>query len=185
MSGRIHQIQLAYSQEEDRLLLRVTTSDSREYRLWLTRRFVRRLWPVLDKAMMADTLSVGARDPGVQREVRDYLRREAVAKGDFATPFQEEVERMKPLGEEPILACVARLIPQGTGNHQLSLHPRTGNGLEINLDRGMMHSFCQLLWDAIRKTDWDLMPSRGPVQEGPDLGGADDDGPTGPIRHLH
>jgi len=35
---KLHQINLGYSPEEDRLLLRINTTGKTEYRLWMTRR---------------------------------------------------------------------------------------------------------------------------------------------------
>ena len=39
----IHQIQMAYDQRQDRILLRLSTREHTEFRFWLTRRFVKRL----------------------------------------------------------------------------------------------------------------------------------------------
>ena len=38
---------MGFSAEDDRLLLRLSTRDRTEYRLWLTRRFVKVLWGAL------------------------------------------------------------------------------------------------------------------------------------------
>ena len=42
---------MSYSAEQDRLLLRVGTTDKKEYQLMLTRRFVRVLWAALIKVL--------------------------------------------------------------------------------------------------------------------------------------
>jgi hypothetical protein len=41
MPSALHQITMSYSAEQDRLLLHVGTTDKKEYKLMLTRRFVR------------------------------------------------------------------------------------------------------------------------------------------------
>ena len=46
------QIQIRYIQEEDRILMRLNTVAEEEYRFWLTHRFLIRLWPVLQDALM-------------------------------------------------------------------------------------------------------------------------------------
>jgi hypothetical protein len=38
---RLHQIRIDYHQEQDRLLLRISTNEGSELRFWLTRRFVK------------------------------------------------------------------------------------------------------------------------------------------------
>ena len=44
---RLHQIRIDYHQEQDRLLLRISTDEGSELRFWLTRRFVKSMWPAL------------------------------------------------------------------------------------------------------------------------------------------
>jgi hypothetical protein len=44
---KLHQLRLDYITEHDRLLLRISTDDGKEVLLWLTRRCVRLLWPLL------------------------------------------------------------------------------------------------------------------------------------------
>ena len=44
---RLHQLKLDFIPEQDRLLLRVSTDTRLEVRLWLTRRILRLLWPLL------------------------------------------------------------------------------------------------------------------------------------------
>jgi hypothetical protein len=70
----IHQIQMLYDKQQDRVLLRVSTRDQTEFRFWLTRRFVKRLWGLLLKMLERDetfrSLSVEARRAllGMQHE---------------------------------------------------------------------------------------------------------------------
>ena len=44
---RLHQLKVEYRPEEDRLLMRLATDTGAEVLLWLTRRCIARLWPVL------------------------------------------------------------------------------------------------------------------------------------------
>jgi hypothetical protein len=46
---RLHQIKIDYVSEQDRLLMQLATSDANEVRMWMTRRFVKVLWPLLIK----------------------------------------------------------------------------------------------------------------------------------------
>ena len=45
---------MEYVAEEDRLLLRVQTVDHNEFLVWLTRRYVKQLWPLLVKLLERD-----------------------------------------------------------------------------------------------------------------------------------
>ena len=46
---QLHQIKIEFNAEHDRLLMSVSTSDGQEILLWLTRRCVKLLWPLLIK----------------------------------------------------------------------------------------------------------------------------------------
>jgi tRNA 5-methylaminomethyl-2-thiouridine biosynthesis bifunctional protein len=58
---QIRQLQVACDHLQDRLLLRVATQADEEYRIWLTRRFLRDLWPHPDARPAADALRHAAR----------------------------------------------------------------------------------------------------------------------------
>ena len=49
---KIHQLSVNYLAEQDRILMRVNTAASEEMRLWLTRRLMLGLWPLLSKLLM-------------------------------------------------------------------------------------------------------------------------------------
>ena len=46
---KLHQLKIDFNAEQDRLLMLVSTDDGAEVRMWLTRRFVKLLWPLLAK----------------------------------------------------------------------------------------------------------------------------------------
>ena len=81
------QIQIRYIQEEDRILMRMNTVAEEEFRFWLTRRFLVRLWPVLQEALMSS--------PAVKQQQRLYSRQAIMAfeheraqsKAQFNNPF--------------------------------------------------------------------------------------------------
>ena len=50
----IHQIQMAFDKLQDRILLRVSTSDQAEFRFWMTRRYTKLLWTMLIKMLERD-----------------------------------------------------------------------------------------------------------------------------------
>lgn len=49
MSDKLHQINVQYSNVEDRILLRASTENDDEYLFWLTRRFTRLLLGILGR----------------------------------------------------------------------------------------------------------------------------------------
>ena len=61
---KLDQLAARYNPDQDRILLRMNTSDSDELRLWLTRRLCLNLWPKF-KAIVAQQVALeqGAKDP--------------------------------------------------------------------------------------------------------------------------
>jgi len=161
----IHQIQMAYDPQQDRILLRLSTSDQAEFRFWLTRRFVKRLWGLLRQMLERDEsfqkLSDEARQAllGMQHET-------FIDEGDFSKNF-EDGSRQLPLGPEPVLLTAAKGKPGTRGARVLSLYPAQGQGIDIALDARLLHMICKLLRDAVSRSDWDvritLLGGAGPV----------------------
>lgn len=170
----LHQLQLAYHPEQDRLLLRATTRDGREFRFWLTRRLLKGLWPALHRALAREVGVQTPADPMAQREVLQFRRQQAVQRADFSTPFEELHGRTHPLGEEPVLVARAALAPARDGRHGLSLLPRAGPGCNLALTDDLLHSLIRLLEDALERADWGLAT--------PILGSASTEPPPSPGR---
>ena len=51
MTDQLHQINIAYVDKEDRLLMRATTKNGDEYRVWFTRRYAGLLMDIINKGM--------------------------------------------------------------------------------------------------------------------------------------
>lgn len=169
---QIHQLQITFDPAEDRLRLRLTTTAGEEFRLYMTRRFLRLLWPELTKTAEV-TAAVKSPTPVARREVVAFEREKALAESDFKTPFQEpsaESPRRFPLGEAPFLATRAQVRVERAGAYRLTLDPQTGRGIELGLDDRLMHSFCRLIESAGRGADWDLpmLAASQPAMSGPD-----------------
>jgi len=169
---RIDQFQLRFDAEQDRLLLRVNTSDRKEFRLWLTRRMVARLWPVLRAALESDELVQSQPDRVARDTVLSFQQDKALAQADFQSAFREKAEEL-PFGEAPVLVSKVQLSPTPQGGRLLRLAPTRGPSVQIGLNPFMLHSFCGLLVQAVAQTDWGL---------GLKLVQAPVDAPSGPIN---
>ena len=150
----IHQFQMLYDKQQDRILLRVSTRDRAEFRFWLTRRFVKRLWGLLQKLLEQDeafrSLGLEARRAllGMQHET-------FIEEGDFSHGY-EDGARQLPLGPEPVLLTTARGKAGAKGARILSLHPTQGQGIDIALNSKLLHMIVKLLRDAVARSDWDV-----------------------------
>lgn len=155
---QIKQLQLAYAPEEDRMLMRINSSENLEVRCWLTRRMVSLLIPGLDK-MMGKLLSSDRPLSDMGRKALLEMSREvSLYSADFATPFQEE-NNQTPLGAEPLLITQVELRPAGEGNNTdlvLKLKTSDGSGFEMRMAEQLQHGFADLLIKTCAQADWAL-----------------------------
>ena len=153
--SQLHQMQITFEPEQDRLLFRLTTGGRQiqEFRLWLTRRYVRILWQALLNMLKSKQPEQFKQEPSKTAALA-VEHQQSVAKADFQTPYQGGT--VFPLGDEPILVSKVALKQAPNGQQILCLHPTRGQGLEFNLDQKALHPLCRLLADASNKADWGL-----------------------------
>ena len=152
---RLHQLKLDFIPEHDRLLLRVSTDNQLEVRLWLTRRALRLLWPLLVQMLRAAPEVVLQSNPQARDALVGMQHEQALGRANFAEPF-EEAPRQMPLGAEPILVVRIQANRDDSGNQVLGLLPQQGQGIHLTLDNTLLHSLCKLLQNAVAKSDWDI-----------------------------
>jgi hypothetical protein len=73
---QIHQLSVSYQAEQDRLLLRVSSTNGQEMRLWLTRRLMLGLWPLISRLQTEQLLKLeaaGSALDGADEELRRML----------------------------------------------------------------------------------------------------------------
>lgn len=154
MSG-LHQIQLRYDPLEDRALLRMSTTERSEFRFWITRRYARLLWAALNGAAARGGPAAAQPAPEARKAVIAFEHEAAVSKADFATHFQDQ-DLSTPLGAAPLLLARIKCAPIDDTRVLLGMHPREGQGIEVRLDRALLHSLMKLLTEAARAGEWDL-----------------------------
>ncbi|WP_296507458.1 hypothetical protein [Rhodoferax sp.] len=89
---QVHQFQVSYVAEQDRILVRMNSTAGDEQSLWLTRRLMLNLFPHLDKAvheLSLSTASAVGHDGAADHAVRAYQQEETLSQSDFETPYQE------------------------------------------------------------------------------------------------
>lgn len=152
---RLHQLKLDFIPEQDRLLLRVSTDNQLEVRLWLTRRALRLLWPLLLQMARASPEVALQSNPQARDALVGMQHERALRQANFAEAF-EETPRALPLGAEPILVVHIRTSRDEQGNQVLALLPQQGQGIHLTLDNTLLHSLCKLLQNAVAKSEWDI-----------------------------
>jgi len=152
---RLHQLKLDFIPEQDRLLLRVSTDNQLEVRLWLTRRALRLLWPLLLQMARASPEIALQSNPQARDALVGMQHERALRQANFADAF-EETPRAMPLGAEPILVARIRTSRDEQGNQVLALLPQQGQGIHLTLDNTLLHSLCKLLQNAVAQSEWDI-----------------------------
>ncbi|OGA13563.1 MAG: hypothetical protein A3D95_11600 [Betaproteobacteria bacterium RIFCSPHIGHO2_12_FULL_69_13] len=166
---QLNQLKVEYDPEQDRLLMLVATSEGAEVRLWLTRRFVGLLWPLLVK--LAEEASPRIRtqaNPEARKALLGLEHERALAKADFSRPY-EKTQRSMPLGEAPLLLARIQTGHDRTGQPVVALHPSGDQGVTLTFDSVLLHSLCRLLQAAVRKSDWEMelkLPGAEPRDSG-------------------
>lgn len=153
---RLRQLKLDYIAEQDRLLLRASTDNQLEVRLWLTRRALRMLWPLLLQMLRSSPEVALQSNPQARDALVGMQHERALRQANFADPF-EEVPREFPLGAEPILVARIQTSKDDGGKHLLKLLPQQGQGIHLTLDNTLLHSLCRLLQNAVARSDWDML----------------------------
>jgi hypothetical protein len=162
---KIHQLSVTYIAEQDRILMRVNTATAEEMRLWLTRRLMLGLWPLLSKLLTKHLLKLEAAgtsletaDEDLKKMLAEFRKDEFLKQADFETPYQENQPQL-PLGEEPLLVTDVDASPLPNGQLRLSFNERpAGQGkprsfrmeMEPKLMQGLMH----LLEQALARSQW-------------------------------
>jgi hypothetical protein len=153
---QLHQIKIEFNAEHDRLLMSVSTSDGQEIRLWLTRRCVKLLWPLLIKMVESHArVQLQGATPEARAALVGMEHEKAVQKADFSQPYATE-SKSHPLGAEPLLVARMQTRRDDAGGHLLTLLPLSGQGINLAMDDGLLHSCCRLLQQAAVKADWDI-----------------------------
>ena len=145
----LHQFNLEYNSEQDRLLFRMSTRDGTEIRLWFTRRFVKRLWGLLIKLLERDPHVAAQTDPVAKKSVVAFQRDSAMTQSDFSKNFEEKSAPALPLGEEPVLVTKCKATPTATG-FTLAFSSDEGQQVSVSLNAQYLHSLTHLLFEAFK-----------------------------------
>lgn len=140
--------------------MRVSSADQTEMRLWLTRRFLKVLWPVLLEVINTDPKVAAAPDVNSRDAVVSFRHEEALAQTQFTKEYQAPKQARRPLGDVPLLLVNARVEPQ---NELMLLVLTTARGREFKFTVGprLAHSLTKLINDCLAQADWDLELSIG------------------------
>ncbi|MEE8351685.1 MAG: hypothetical protein V3R37_05780 [Rhodospirillales bacterium] len=155
MTAALHQITMSYAVEDDRLLLRISTTEKKEYQLWLTRRFVSVLWSALMQVIEKEPGAKAALEPSAKKAVMAMQHEEAVSASDFSQNHDNETENMTS-DTGPLLVIGGKVVQGDQGVTNLILQTRSGPEVKVALAKNLLHGLCRLLIETTMKADWDM-----------------------------
>ena len=162
----VRQMSISYLPEQDRVLVRVNTSEDRELQFWFTRRLTLGLAPLMEKIVTETaarqggpaTTHLASADPITKKAMADFNRSATIRGADFSTPYQV-ADASTPLFDKPLLITEVNIKALGGGS--LRLHcteklsgmaqPRT---FELALSDTLTHAFMHLLERAVVASQW-------------------------------
>lgn len=157
----IHQLSVTYQPEHDRILLRVNTTASQEMRLWLTRRLLLGLWPLLGRSIDEQLARQDGGRMGQGGEARRMLaamHKEAfMQQADFDTPYQDAPTL--PLGEEPLLVTHIDAGTLAGGQLRIGFVERLPGGarersFQMEMAPALAQGLAHLLDQALAQSGW-------------------------------
>ena len=159
----IHQVNVSYSGEQDRLLIRINSLNGEEFRAWLTRRLTLKLLPHLGKTAQAQIEqqfqppAAGTPLPEQKEQMLQNFKKEAaVYDGDFQTPFKDKPAAL-PLGEEPLLVTELSFTPLADAKLQVTLLerlPGKQRDLQLVMDPALTQGLLRLLNQSLKASGW-------------------------------
>jgi hypothetical protein len=163
---QIHQMSVTYLPEQDRILMRINTTEGEEMRMWLTRRLMVGLWPLLTKLLTEHLLklesagaSLAGANPELKKMLADFRKEEFLQHADFDTPY-EEGQASLPLGEEPLLVTDVDAAPLAEGPLRLNFNERPASGdakprsFQMEMAPKLMQGLMHLLDQALLTSNW-------------------------------
>jgi len=162
----LERITVEFLPEDDRLLVHVCFSGSAEILFWMTRRLVKRFWPVLLQIAQSRPEIQAQANPEARKALLGYEHEKAIKKVQFSKAAKEP-EREHPLGDAPFLVTRIRARRNAKGQTILSMLPKEGSGLDLSLGENLLHGLMKLIKDAAAKAEWDLTLEVPTMDAGP------------------
>lgn len=166
MSVNLNQINVTYIPKEDRLLVKTSSSDGEEYRIWYTRRFTMLLMDVIDQNFLAESRTQGAVTEEAQTAFAEYQHMKNVQEDCFADEYRgatgqddsdigtpEQISEQIP-GPHDLLAHTIKFQTRDDGDLTLSIVAGADQTLTLNMDSNMKHQFYELVRRAAIMADW-------------------------------
>ncbi len=155
ISAGLHQIGISYDPVQDRLVLRISSTDKSEWRLALTRRFVRLMWKALVGVLEKHPDIRDGLIPKVKEAMLAMRHQAAIESADMGREFADD-NRDLTSNTGPQLVTAARVTPKDDTHTELHFRTAAGIDLRFVIDKPRLHAFCHLLVKSAVGAEWNL-----------------------------
>ncbi|MGE4569779.1 MAG: hypothetical protein AAEF72_00390 [Gammaproteobacteria bacterium] len=148
---QLNQLELSYSPEHDRLILRIGTTTDEIIQLFFTRRFVHIFWPVLQQA-------IGALDSEyIAEAASDEAKNKPSGTGTISHSDESfELNTGLLTGDEAVLITNFGLTYKNEGITEFSFTGIDGVVVTLNLNQGLIGSLSTLIEQIMPKIEWGM-----------------------------
>ncbi len=155
---QIHQLNMKFSAQEDRILFRLSTHAKEELRFYLTRRFVKLMLPLvqeqLENLAITDT---GSASVTTKKAMFDFHHESALDESNLAKKYIADEQYTLPLGDSPVLLISFGLQAESVDNIVMNFATVDSKGIKFTLNAKLLHSFYHLLLQTIKTAQWELV----------------------------
>lgn len=167
-SQSVQQINLAYDNQQDRLLLKAAVSNEQEIRVWITFRVARQIFIVLNReahlpvavtsatAALLDMQSPAEATRQFEQEAEAVQNLEAL---DFDTAYQQ---RESSVSEQELLAIETRFVSINDQLNSMQLVCAGGMNVNMGLNKELVLAISRMLMIASKDAGWVLPAEKEP-----------------------
>lgn len=155
MSDAIKQLHASYSSLEDRILFTVDTRNNQQMQAWITRRFLKLLFPILQgQHPVTGNRLVAKAKQNKPDEIDDNKPAFTETAGKNPANSKQQFER--PIGDNPITLAKITFKNFETENPQLLLEPEQGSGFAFGYEAEILKTLLQLFSKAMANSNWEF-----------------------------
>ena len=160
---QLKQINIAYQPVQDRLLVRISTSEQLEFRLWLTRRLVAQLLPAIAQLFASRSAEL-TENPQAQAALQEFQSEAALQQAKFSSSY--DADELKPATTgEPLLIHSINMRPLEAGHYLLLLQDAENTKLQLRMDEVLLQGCLKLLRQTQRAAGWGLGDAAPPSSQ--------------------
>lgn len=161
MPGQLHQMNMEYSPSQDRLVLKLSTTEKEEARLYFTRRFTKELWDALMKILEQQPEMKQHTNPEVKKAMMAMGQARKTKPESFEKKYESNAENF-PLGENPSLVTGFQFQPKSKpGGPRMVFMTDSKQQIGVPATEQILYSFAKLLAQATSVTGWGLSLEMG------------------------